>query len=60
MTSRAIIEDCRDVRFAPYSWDYEGLQADYKESGLIETKILGMMWMTLIGLRVMHIHQICV
>ena len=60
MTSRAIIEDCRDVRFAPYSWDYEGLQADYKESGLIETTILGMMWMTLIGLRVMHILQICV
>ena len=33
VTSRAIIEDYKDVRFAPYSWDYEGLEADYKESG---------------------------
>ena len=38
VTSRAIIEDCKDVRFGPYSWDYEGLEADYKESGLDRDK----------------------
>ncbi|XP_043917838.1 tubulin-specific chaperone C [Protopterus annectens] len=34
VTSRAIIEDCSDIRFAPYSWWYEGLEKDFATAGL--------------------------
>lgn len=34
VTSKAIIEDCRDVHFAPFSWCYENIHKDYKVSGL--------------------------
>lgn len=34
VTSRAIIEDCRGVRFAPFNWRYEGMDNDFKISGL--------------------------
>ncbi|CAD5116760.1 unnamed protein product [Dimorphilus gyrociliatus] len=34
VTSRAIIEDCNSVRFAPYVFNYEKLDEHYKLSGL--------------------------
>lgn len=34
VTSRAIIEDCKNVRFAPYALNYENLEDHYKLSGL--------------------------
>lgn len=34
VTSRAIIEDTTRVEFAPYNWKYDGLDDDYKVSGL--------------------------
>lgn len=34
VTSKAIIEDCSNVRFAPYTWNYPGIDADYAASGL--------------------------
>lgn len=34
VTSRAIIEDCQRVRFAPFSWTYSGLDKDFQISGL--------------------------
>lgn len=34
VTSRAIIEDCRGVAFAPFTWSYPGLEADFQVSGL--------------------------
>lgn len=34
VTSRAIIEDCHGVRFAPFTWTYEGIQEHFKVSGL--------------------------
>ena len=34
VTSKAIIEDCAGVRFAPYGLEYDGLEADFGESGL--------------------------
>ncbi|KAM4770776.1 tubulin-specific chaperone C [Rhinophrynus dorsalis] len=34
VTSRAIIEDCSDVHFAPFTWSYEGIQRDYEVAGL--------------------------
>ncbi|CAB1311848.1 unnamed protein product [Coregonus sp. 'balchen'] len=34
VTSRAIIEDCQGVRFAPFAWSYTGLDQDFKVSGL--------------------------
>ncbi|XP_071319031.1 tubulin-specific chaperone C [Trachinotus anak] len=34
VTSRAIIEDCRGVSFAPFSWSYPTLDEDYSVSGL--------------------------
>eukprot|EP00730_Choanoeca_flexa_P007928 TRINITY_DN12415_c4_g2_i10.p3 TRINITY_DN12415_c4_g2~~TRINITY_DN12415_c4_g2_i10.p3 ORF type:complete len:137 (+),score=3.06 TRINITY_DN12415_c4_g2_i10:1039-1449(+) len=34
VTSRAIIEDCDQLKFAPYNWKYDTLEADYKASGL--------------------------
>ncbi|XP_030611444.1 tubulin-specific chaperone C [Archocentrus centrarchus] len=34
VTSRAIIEDCRGVSFAPFSWSYPTLEEDFTVSGL--------------------------
>ncbi|CAK6969692.1 tubulin-specific chaperone C [Scomber scombrus] len=34
VTSRAIIEDCRGVSFAPFSWSYPSLEEDFSVSGL--------------------------
>ncbi|XP_060610340.2 tubulin-specific chaperone C [Anolis sagrei] len=34
VTSRAMLEECGGIRFAPYSWSYEGLEADFETSGL--------------------------
>ncbi|XP_067225647.1 tubulin-specific chaperone C [Chanodichthys erythropterus] len=34
VTSRAIIEDCHGVRFAPFTWTYPGIQDHYKVAGL--------------------------
>lgn len=34
VTSRAIIEDCSSVQFAPYNWMYAGLDEDFRKAGL--------------------------
>nr|XP_040032330.1 tubulin-specific chaperone C [Gasterosteus aculeatus aculeatus] len=34
VTSRAIIEDCHGVSFAPFSWSYPTLEEDFEVSGL--------------------------
>ncbi|KAF1373656.1 hypothetical protein PFLUV_G00241220 [Perca fluviatilis] len=34
VTSRAIIEDCRGVSFAPFSWSYPTLEEDFTVAGL--------------------------
>ncbi|MGH0154878.1 UNVERIFIED_CONTAM: hypothetical protein FKN15_044504 [Acipenser sinensis] len=34
VTSRAIVEDCSGVRFAPFTWSYPGLEEDFQVSGL--------------------------
>lgn len=34
VTSRAIIEDCRGVSFAPLTWTYPGMEEDFSVSGL--------------------------
>ncbi|MGH0118912.1 UNVERIFIED_CONTAM: hypothetical protein FKN15_055466 [Acipenser sinensis] len=34
VTSRAIVEDCSGVRFAPFTWIYPGLEEDFQVSGL--------------------------
>lgn len=34
VTSKAIIEDCSAMRFAPYNWKYPNLDDDYTASGL--------------------------
>ena len=34
VTSKAIIEDCSNVLFAPYTWEYDDLQKHYLASGL--------------------------
>ncbi|XP_046387569.1 tubulin-specific chaperone C-like isoform X1 [Ischnura elegans] len=34
VTTKAIIEDCTGVQFAPYNWHYDGIQEHYKQSGL--------------------------
>lgn len=34
VTSRAIIEDCQGVSFAPFTWSYPALDEDFKLSGL--------------------------
>lgn len=34
VTSRAIIEDCHGVSFAPFSWSYPSLDEDFNVSGL--------------------------
>lgn len=38
VTSRAIIEDCSNVYFAPYNLHYNDLDKHYKESGLDKSK----------------------
>ncbi|NWR67082.1 TBCC protein, partial [Bucorvus abyssinicus] len=34
VTSRAVIEDCTKVSFAPYTWSYPGIERDFEASGL--------------------------
>lgn len=34
VTSRAIVEDCQGVSFAPFTWTYSNLDADFTVSGL--------------------------
>ncbi|XP_017551384.1 tubulin-specific chaperone C [Pygocentrus nattereri] len=34
VTSRAIIEDCHGLLFAPFNWTYDGMDKDFKVSGL--------------------------
>ncbi|NXG29483.1 TBCC protein, partial [Dromaius novaehollandiae] len=34
VTSRAVIEDCTKVSFAPYSWSYPSIEKDFESSGL--------------------------
>ncbi|NWU98960.1 TBCC protein, partial [Upupa epops] len=34
VTSRAVIEDCREVFFAPYTWSYPGIDGDFESSRL--------------------------
>lgn len=38
VTSRAIVEDCSGVQFAPYSWSYSGIDKDFEGSGLDRNK----------------------
>lgn len=33
-TARAIIEDCRAIRVAPFNWSYPGIEEDYNTAGL--------------------------
>ena len=34
VTSRAIVEDCSNVGFAPFNWKYEALESDFQIAGL--------------------------
>ncbi|XP_055981876.1 tubulin-specific chaperone C [Sorex fumeus] len=34
VTSRAIVEDCRGIQFAPFTWSYPGMDRDFESSGL--------------------------
>ncbi|XP_071433810.1 tubulin-specific chaperone C [Pithys albifrons albifrons] len=34
VTSRAVIEGCSNVFFAPYAWSYPGIEGDFESSGL--------------------------
>ncbi|KAI5766868.1 unnamed protein product [Gulo gulo] len=34
VTSRAIVEDCSGIQFAPYTWSYPGIDKDFEGSGL--------------------------
>ncbi|NXJ83357.1 TBCC protein, partial [Trogon melanurus] len=34
VTSRAVVEGCAKVFFAPYSWSYPGIERDFESSGL--------------------------
>ena len=34
VTSRAIVEDCSNVGFAPFNWEYENLENNFKSAGL--------------------------
>lgn len=34
VTSRAMLEDCSSIRFAPYTWSYPGIEADFLTSTL--------------------------
>jgi len=38
VTSRAIIEDCSAVQFAPYNWSYARLDEDFRKAGLDHTR----------------------
>ncbi|XP_075411211.1 tubulin-specific chaperone C [Tenrec ecaudatus] len=38
VTSRAIIEDCSGIQFAPYTWTYPGIDKDFQGSGLDRSK----------------------
>lgn len=38
VTSKGIIEDCNDIKFAPYNWNYPEIDVHYKTSGLDKTK----------------------
>ncbi|XP_029449165.1 tubulin-specific chaperone C [Rhinatrema bivittatum] len=38
VTSRAIIEDCSGIQFAPFTWSYEGMDRDFEISGLDRNK----------------------
>ena len=38
VTSRAIIEDCCSVQFAPYNWSYTHLDEDFHKAGLDHTR----------------------
>ncbi|XP_044529244.1 tubulin-specific chaperone C [Gracilinanus agilis] len=38
VTSRAIVEDCSGVQFAPYTWSYPGIDQDFEGSGLDRNK----------------------
>ena len=33
-TAKAILEDCRGIRVAPYNWEYPGADQDYSVAGL--------------------------
>lgn len=38
VTSRAIVEDCNGIQFAPYTWSYSGIDKDFEGSGLDRSK----------------------
>lgn len=38
VTSRAIVEDCSGIQFAPYTWSYPGIDRDFEGSGLDRSK----------------------
>uniref|UniRef100_A0A8C5K4B6 Tubulin-specific chaperone C n=1 Tax=Jaculus jaculus TaxID=51337 RepID=A0A8C5K4B6_JACJA len=38
VTCRAIVEDCRGIQFAPYTWSYPGMDEDFQGSGLDRNK----------------------
>ncbi|XP_040105607.1 tubulin-specific chaperone C [Oryx dammah] len=38
VTSRAIMEDCTGIQFAPYTWSYPGIDKDFEGSGLDKNK----------------------
>ncbi|KAF6365469.1 tubulin folding cofactor C [Rhinolophus ferrumequinum] len=38
VTSRAIVEDCNGIQFAPYTWSYPGIDKDFEGSGLDRNK----------------------
>lgn len=38
VTSRAIVEDCSGIQFAPYIWSYPGIDKDFQDSGLDRSK----------------------
>lgn len=38
VTSRAIIEDCSGLLYAPFTWTYPGIQQDYQLAGLEQSR----------------------
>ncbi|KAG8584309.1 hypothetical protein GDO81_008770 [Engystomops pustulosus] len=38
VTSRAIIEDCSRLLFAPFTWSYPNIQQDYERAGLDQSR----------------------
>ncbi|XP_054991251.1 tubulin-specific chaperone C [Sorex araneus] len=38
VTSRAIVEDCSGIQFAPFTWSYPGMDKDFEASGLDRSK----------------------